>query len=288
MLLVAAISTGGCMTTQSPEVTRSLLSAHPSGEMDWRREAEAAGTAYRANADDPNIAMRYAQALRALGERAQASAVLEQASLRHPDDRALLGAYGRTLADVGKYHQALEVLNRAHTPDQPDWRILSVQGAVLDQLGQHEEARRYYASALKLAPDQPSILSNLGLSYALSKDLPHAEESLRRAAAIPGADARVHQNLALVIGLQGRFDEAERMTSADLPADQAAANTNYLRQMLVRHAELKRPGPTVTQSAQRLRTSAAALRGTQGIGGESTASVQLHHPDRRRAENDYE
>ena len=36
-------------------------------------------------------------------------------------------------------------------------------------------------SALKIAPEEPSVLSNLGLSYVLSKDLPKAEETLRRA-----------------------------------------------------------------------------------------------------------
>ena len=88
------------------------------------------------------------------------------------------------------------MLTRAHSPDNPDWRILSVQGTALDQLGRHDEARRYYASALKIVPDEPSVLSNLGLSYVLSKDLPKAEEMLRRAYASGKADARVRQNLA--------------------------------------------------------------------------------------------
>jgi Flp pilus assembly protein TadD len=42
----------------------------------------------------------------------------------------------------------------------------------------------------------------------------------------------VRQNLALVIGLEGRFGEAEQIARADLPPDQAAANVAYLRQML--------------------------------------------------------
>ena len=117
----------------------------------------------------------------------------------------LLGAYGRALADVGKHEQALEVLNRAHTPDRPDWRILNVQGVVLDQLGRHQEAQRYYATALRIVPEEPSVLSNLGLSYALSKNLPEAEATLKRAAAGRSPDPRVRQNLALVVGLQGRF-----------------------------------------------------------------------------------
>ena len=126
----------------------------------------------------------------------------------------------------------MEILERAHSPDQPDWRILSVQGAVMDQMGRHAEAQRYYASALKIIPDEPSVLSNLGLSYALSKDLKRAEETLRRATAHGGADRRVRQNLALVVGLQGRFPEAESIARSDLPPVEAAANVAYLKQML--------------------------------------------------------
>jgi Flp pilus assembly protein TadD len=78
------------------------------------------------------------------------------------------------------------------------------------------------------------VLSNLGLSYVLSKDLPKAEETLRRAYASTRADARVRQNLGLVVGLQGRFAEAEGIVKADLPPDEAAANVAYLKQILSR------------------------------------------------------
>jgi Flp pilus assembly protein TadD len=134
------------------------------------------------------------------------------------------------------------VLDRAHTPDQPDWHILSAQGAVLDQMGRHSEAQRYYLTALKMVPDEPSVLSNLGLSYALSKNLREAETTLRRASAHPPVDPRVRQNLALVVGLQGRFTEAESIARADLPADEAAANVAYLRQMLAHRKDLREPG----------------------------------------------
>jgi Flp pilus assembly protein TadD len=154
----------------------------------------------------------------------------------------VLGAYGRALADTGQHAQALEVLNRAHSPDQPDWRILSVQGAVLDQLGRPEEARRYYESALRIVPDEPSVLSNLGLSYALSKDLKQAESTLRRAVDRPGANPRVRQNLALVVGLQGRFEDAEKIARADLPPEEAAANVAYLRKMLAEQNTWKKLG----------------------------------------------
>ena len=242
LLAFVAAATAGCQTTQSTETTGALPPAsaeHP--EADGRRDVDVYGQQYRANPTNRDVALRYAQALRATGQRAQAVAVLERASLENPRDKAVLGAYGRALAEAGDYNQALEVLGRAHTPDQPDWHILSAQGAVLDQMGRHAEAQRYYLTALKIVPDEPSVLSNLGLSYALAKDLPNAEATLRRAAARRPVDPRVRQNLALVVGLQGRFADAEAIARADLPPDEAAANVAYLRQMLAHRGELRSP-----------------------------------------------
>jgi len=247
LLALVAGTAGGCMmasTTSGAASSTGALASQPTAasEADWRRELEATSKAYRANPSDPEVAMRHARALRIIGQRTQAAAVLEQAALRNPKHRALLGAYGRALADSGNYAQALEVLERAHSPDQPDWRILSAQGAVLDQLGRHEDARKHYESALRLMPDEPTVLSNLGLSYALSRDLAQAEATLRRAAGAGSAGPKVRQNLALVVGLQGRFEEAERIAQADLPADEAAANVAYLRQMLAHPNKWKNIG----------------------------------------------
>jgi len=250
---LTAAALGGCKTIGSTDTTGSISSGpQQRTEAEWRRDSEALGDRFRANPRDPDVAMRYAQALRATGQRGQAAAVLETSALHNPENRALLGAYGRALADAGDFKRALEVLERAHSPDQPDWRILSVQGAVMDQMGRHPEAQRYYASALRIVPDEPSVLSNLGLSYALSKDLRRAEETLRRAAR-GGADRRVRQNLALVVGLQGRFPEAETIARAELPPDEAAANVAYLKQMLAQkgHANFKKAiGPRTVQGLE--------------------------------------
>ena len=237
-LVVMAISVAGCKTTsRRGDVTGSIGSIGPRGsavEFGNRNHGtiDQLAERYRANPKDAAVAHAYGQALRSAGQRAQASAVYEQATLANPGNRELLAGYGRALADNGQLQRAFDVLSKAHAPDAPDWRILSVQGAVLDQMGKHDDARRYYSSALKIRPEDPSVLSNLGLSYMLSRDLPAAEAVLRRAHANPSADPRVRQNLGLVIGLQGRFDEAEAIVRADLPAEEAASNVAYLRQML--------------------------------------------------------
>ena len=230
-----AAGLGGCQTMS--DVTGSLTSSSSKAQAapeDPQRTAEVYGERYRANPKDAQAALAYGQALRATGQRAQAAAVLEQATIAHSGNKELLAAYGRALADNGNSQAAFDVLSRAHTPSNPDWRILSVQGTTLDKMGKHEEARRYYASALKIVPEEPSVLSNLGLSYMLTRELPQSEETLRRAYSNPRADGRVRQNLALVVGLQGRFAEAETIAKGDLPADEAAANVAYLREMLNR------------------------------------------------------
>jgi Flp pilus assembly protein TadD len=254
MAALAASALAGCKTTRSTastEVTGSIASTAPLGESEWRREAEFASREYEKNTADPAAAVRYARALREIGQRAQAAAVLEQATIANPRNRAVLGAYGRALAEVGNYPQALDILNKAHTPDQPDWKLLSVTGAVLDQMGRHEEARRHYTSALNLRPDEPTVLTNLGLSYALSKDLNRAEETLRRAMARSSADPRTRQNLALVVGLRGRFEEAQQIAGADLPAEEAAANVTYLRQMLAQRPDLHEPAKAAAGAAKK-------------------------------------
>src|SRR3954470_19230574 len=126
---VLAVGLGGCQTMS--DITGSITSqadTNSASDADPRRSIEVYGERYRANPKDADAALRYGQALRATGQRTQAVAVLEQATIGHAGNKPLLAAYGRALADNGNFQQAFDVLTRAHTPDNPDWRILSVQG----------------------------------------------------------------------------------------------------------------------------------------------------------------
>jgi Flp pilus assembly protein TadD len=228
-----ALALIGCAGRGLPDITGSLAgSTTPVTEAQWRSELQTWQQRYDANQGDRTAAFRYARALRALGQNTQAVAVLQNIILRHPKDMELLGAFGRALMDAGQLKQAEEVLGRAHLPERPDWRILSAQGAVADQLGDHQRAQGFYEAALRINPGEPTILSNLGLSYALSKRLPEAERALGEAARHPQADKRVRQNLVLVLGLQGRFAEAERVAATDLPPADVAKAMAQLRQMV--------------------------------------------------------
>lgn len=187
---------------------------------------------YRANPKDRNLVIQYAAALRAAGQPQQATAALEQAIATHPNDIAIAIAYAKALTAAGRFEQSLGLLNRVIRPDAPDWNALLVKGATLDQMGQNGEARRIYAQAALIAPGEASIETNLGLSYAMTNDLATAEKHLRRAVQMRGASTQTRQNLALVVGLQGRFTEARALYAAELPAETVEANMAYVRALL--------------------------------------------------------
>ncbi|MDX8453009.1 tetratricopeptide repeat protein [Mesorhizobium sp. VK9D] len=190
------------------------------------------GESYARNPNDKRMAMNFAAALQMDGDADQSLAVMRKLAIAYPKDREVLAAYGKALAANGQFEPALDAVRRAQTPEYPDWKLVSAEAAILDQMGQKDEARQNYRKALELKPNEPSVLSNLGMSYVLEGDLRTAETYMRSAAQQPGADSRVRQNLALVVGLQGRFDEAEKIASQELSPEQAQANVAYLRQML--------------------------------------------------------
>jgi Flp pilus assembly protein TadD len=187
---------------------------------------------YKANPNDKATAISYAAALRAAGQPAQSVSVIEAAMVNNPNDVDLKVNYAKALTATGRYDQALTVITDAIRPDAPDWDALLVKGAILDQTGQNAAARATYSQALLIAPNQPAIEADIGLSYAMTNDLTNAEAHLRKAASMPGATSKIRQNLALVIGLEGRFDEARRLFAAELPPDQVDANMAYIKGMM--------------------------------------------------------
>ena len=187
---------------------------------------------YRRNPGDRTVVLHYSAALRSAGQPQQAAAAVEQAMSRHPSDVAISVEYARALTASGRFEQSLQVLQNVIRPDAPDWNALLVMGATLDQMGRHDQARKLYIQASVIAPGEASIETNLGLSYSMTNELPAAETHLRRAVQLRGATTKTRQNLALVIGLQGRFQEAQALYAAELPPEQVEANMAYVRSLL--------------------------------------------------------
>ena len=199
-------------------------------------EVQRWSVAYSKDEKNKVAAINYANALRAAGQTGQAVDILRKAVIHNPEDREALAEYGKALAANGSFKEALAAIRRAQRADNPDWRLLAAEGGVLDSMRQHKEARLRYRQALVLAPDQAQILNNYGMSYVLTGELDEAEKILTKANSQPNATIRTRQNLALVLGLKGKFKEAERVATKDLPPEEAKANIAFLRQMLSQQA----------------------------------------------------
>ena len=163
----------------------------------WSRE-------YDLNPADLESAIKLSAAVRKLGNVQRAIEIAQTTRALFPRDPYLTAEYAAALIASEQSYEAMKPLDDA-LAIAPDYaRLWSLKGAALDQQENFDIARKHYARALQITPNDPSIMANIGLSFALSGDPKTAEGWLRRAVAIPGASQSIRQNLALVLQLQGK------------------------------------------------------------------------------------
>jgi Flp pilus assembly protein TadD len=242
---LAALLTG-CIAAAPPTVQEMALidsAASPilpatgadralADKQDLLTQAKFWGAEYEKNPNEYEAALKYARVLRAIGSAPRAAEVAQQALTLKQGDVDMTMIYAQASLDIGKADDAAYALARAEADGQNDWRLLSIIGVTMDTLDEHGAAQDYYRRALALSPENPKILSNLGLSYILEGKPALAEQTLRQASSQPGADSRIIQNLIMALGVQGKFDEVDQIASTDLPPALIAANRDYFRSLL--------------------------------------------------------
>ncbi len=171
----------------------------------WMRE-------YELNPADLEAAIKLSAAIRKVGNPQRAVEITQTTRALYPRDPYLAAEFAAALIASERAVEAMRPLDEALAYAPAYGRLWSLKGAALDQQEEYDLARQHYARALQITPNDPSVMSNIGLSYALSGDAETAEGWLRRAAASPGASQSVRQNLALVLQIQGKTEEAEKMT----------------------------------------------------------------------------
>jgi Flp pilus assembly protein TadD len=233
LLLSASVVVAGCQTKSAKLDEGDPIATGSTGAPSFTKTAEL-GERWKADPKNTELALAYADGLEKLGQSDQQIQVLEATSARNPQDINLKAIYGKKLLASGRSNDAIPVLEAVAQSGKADWRAHSALGSAYDQDSQHAKARVSYEKALALQPNEISVLNNMGMSYALEGNLKQAESTLRMAMDQPGSKAmpKIRQNLALVVGLQGRFDESREIASADLPPEEVDANLAYLQKML--------------------------------------------------------
>lgn len=197
------------------------------------------GAKYETNRQDTTAALNFARNLRMMGGARQAVAVLKDIVMKSPDNPKVMAEYGKALTAAGRFQDAIPFLARASQMDSTDWSTLSTYGVALDQSGNHAAAQENYKAALKISPENPTIESNMAMSYVLAGRVGEGEVILRRLVSRPDATAQMRQNLAMIESLKGNAVEAEQLARQDLPAAEVSNNMAVLKQMDLHNAPIK-------------------------------------------------
>ncbi len=239
--LAACLMLGACAQTTADLGAPNLVetASTPSAakdeapqKNDLEKATEYWAKQYAENPRDLKAALSYARNLKAMGEKQRAMAVLQQASIFHNESRELASDYGRLALELDQVSVASRLLAYADDPVNPDWKVISARGTVLAKQGKYSDAIPFYEHALSLAHNHPSVLSNLALAHAMNGEPAKAETMLRQASAVDPSSLKIRQNLALVLGLEGKYDEAKQVASRDLSPENASENTAYLRRVV--------------------------------------------------------
>jgi Flp pilus assembly protein TadD len=246
---VGGEDSAGLFSALAPAETQAPATEQAAAPSDPRAATEYWGQQYSKNPRDLEAALSYAQNLKVMGQKREALAVLQQASLIHGSNKKLAADYGRLALELDQISVAKKLLEVADDPANPNWRIVMARGTALAKEGSYRDAIGFFERAQALNPGHPSVLNNLALAYTMSGEPERGEQLLRQASESGGDNAKVRQNLALVLGLQGKYDEATKIGSVDLAATDAEANTALLRKMVKLDAKRASPSMVASSSA---------------------------------------
>ncbi len=183
---------------------------------------------------DVDSGVRQAHALRMAGQYDAAIRTLSQLMLVASDDPAVVSEYGKTLVEKGRGQDAVDFLTRAIELRPAEWSYYSALGVAYDEVGDEVSARTAYERALKLKPNDPSILNNYALSRMLAKDPEGARQLIASAERAGGAsDPKIARNIELVNKLAAEAPAEPKTASSEVPAGPALGapmpvNTNPL------------------------------------------------------------
>jgi Flp pilus assembly protein TadD len=212
------------------------------------------------------LGLDLSNAERTLGRYQEAADTAHAVLLFAPNNTDALLAAARAHISGNNAFYAIEPLKQLSALKPNDWQAWSLLGVAYDQTKRPADAQVAWQTALKLSPNNPAVLTNLAMARLSADDLAGAEPLMRLAVAQKASTLQERQDLALVLGLEGKLPEAEQLMRQDLPPEVADANMAWLQQNLQRHAQPAAATPTPVATTAPADAPARTWAGLQSSG----------------------
>ena len=201
------------------------------------------------------------QALLAIGAGDEAAAQFRDVLARHGDDAKARRGLAAALIAMGQPTLAEKQVDLALQANANDYHALNLLGVVLDMQGRHAEAQANYRRGLELAPDDPGLHGNYGLSLAITGQPQAAIALLVPVASGRKATPRIRQNLAFAYAMAGDLSNSLQLCRRDMDEFSAQRQLAYYAQLRslspeLRSAEFRRNPTFVPQNTSRASASA--------------------------------
>ncbi len=136
------------------------------------------------------------------------------------------------LSTQGKYQQALQHYKKIIDIDPSNSRALLLTGYVLKTLKEYDQAKEQFKKVTIVDPGNPLGYHYLGTSLARSGEMESAEEKFKKSINLRPGLLEARQNLARVLELQQKYEEAAKQYQIILKVDPSNETVkNHLESM---------------------------------------------------------
>ncbi|MBN9260516.1 MAG: hypothetical protein BGN89_07020 [Alphaproteobacteria bacterium 64-6] len=162
-----------------------------------------------------SIRVRKALLLNQLDRLDESRALLERMADEDETDIRALDALGNIMRSRKRYDEAItyydRVMDRIGTPQKQHWALFFARGTAYERAKNWTKAEADLQRALKLSPDQPSVLNYLGYSWVdQNKNLKQGMEHIRKAVRLRPDDGHIVDSLGWAHYRLGNYRDAVR------------------------------------------------------------------------------
>lgn len=200
----------------TPTIERSNLEAAQAAEKSGNlmRAEYYYGQLLEAKPDNVKYIFAYSEISRKAGKCDSALKGYEKILAIQPNDIDALEGKGLCLLGQSKNQQAADIFTRILAADPTRWKSLNAAGLIFASDKKFNEATQYFNAASEHSDKNPAVLNNQGLAKALTGNFKDGikilEEALIKADDNSAQKRNVALNLALVYGISGNMDLAEK------------------------------------------------------------------------------